>query len=279
MEDDLRGCVFRQEPGFDSAGRTYADSSSVWELFGQCWHDTCRSAWRKASANEDGVLGGITQIHGVDVAATAKFLDEIAFETTETCVDLCAGIGRVADAVLFERFEHVDLVDALPHMVKAAKKRCGDKPRKLICQSMRHFNPPANSYDLVFMQWSTDNARDDDLIATLKRCAASLKQGGRLVLKENHNIYGDGFYFDLKDGSITRSLRQFRRVMASASLRIVRAQEQDNLPSDLFPVRMWELAPFVASETSIQIDPAEHSPLCQASTVRMKACTHTRLQH
>lgn len=81
----------------------------------------------------------------------------------------------------------------------------------------------------------------EDAVAFLQRCAAALRPGGFIFLKEN--VCPKGFIVDSEDASVTRShayLTELTTKMAGLSL--VSTARQQNFPKPLFPVRMYALA-------------------------------------
>ncbi|MES1908532.1 MAG: hypothetical protein MHM6MM_001450 [Cercozoa sp. M6MM] len=280
VRNDLTGCVFRMQVGYDTDGCMHDNVAQAWRKCENKWYQGGKKRWDGASADDDGMLGGLTQVHNVDVAHTGRFLDAIEFRQRQRCVDLGGGIGRVASSVLVPRFQQVDLVDATPHFVEKAKQSHGDKLHLVQCQPMQDFAPPANTYDLVFIQWACDFIRDSDIISLLQRCVTALKPGGRVVIKDNHVCSGSGgFFLDLTESSMLRTVRHLRRLFASVpGLRIVRSELQTDLSDDLHPVRCWELARAedMPSET-VEVNPQEHAHWCAQSHDQMLRCALSRL--
>lgn len=80
----------------------------------------------------------------------------------------------------------------------------------------------------------------EDSIKFLKRCAAALKPGGMIFLKEN--VCDDGFIVDSDDCSITRShAYNVELFTKKAGLKIAHTTIQKNFPKQLFKVRMYAL--------------------------------------
>lgn len=59
-------------------------------------------------------------------------------------------------------------------------------------------------YDLIWTQWCVGHLTDEQLVAYLERCKATLKpDGGFIVIKENLSTSGSDA-FDPVDSSVTR---------------------------------------------------------------------------
>ena len=158
-------------------------------------------------------------------------------------LDCGAGIGRVAGAVLLERFAAVELLEPNADFVAAAR---GALPaaRLAACHTvaLQAFAPPAGrAYAVVWVQWTLNYLTDDDVAAFLRRAAAALEPGGAVVVKESVAREGRGFYADAGEASITRTDAHFREIFERAGLAVVAAAPQPELPQAVFPVTMWAL--------------------------------------
>ena len=90
-------------------------------------------------------------------------------------------------------------------------------------------------------QWALLYLTDDDLCAFLRRCAAAVKPGGVIVVKEN--VCEEGFIVDKDDASITRSHLYYQQLFQRAGLALAHTALQRNFPKGLFKVRMYALKP------------------------------------
>jgi len=243
----------RPTSGASSEGETYRNVHEMWqrELSEKtednhlAWYSKALSYWRSSEATVDGVLGGYGAVSPQDLEETAAFLTDvrngIASFGQGRCVDCGCGIGRVTNAVLVRLFDQVDLVEPCGNLLEKAKADI--PPQKLgdvWPQPLQEFTPTPGAYDCIFIQWATLYLTDEDLINCWKRCQAGLKEGGIIFLKEN--ITSDNrFHIDKVDSSITRSDRQYKESFDQAGLKVLAERDQNNWPSELFPVKMYVL--------------------------------------
>ena len=81
----------------------------------------------------------------------------------------------------------------------------------------------------------------DDLIAFFRRCAAALRPGGAIFLKEN--VCPEGFIVDTDDASVTRSHAYYVELLGRAGLALAHTALQRNFPKGLYKVRMYAARP------------------------------------
>ena len=62
------------------------------------------------------------------------------------------------------------------------------------CCGLQDFSPPPNTYDVVWVQWVIIYLPDQDFVNFLRRMAASLREGGLVVIKDNFTM-GQFIYF------------------------------------------------------------------------------------
>ncbi len=230
--------------GSDSDGKEFADANAMWSQQ-ENWYGNAIDYWAKVPPTMDGVLGGLSQVHAADVRESKAFIESIAGVGRGRALDCGAGIGRVTRTLLLPLgFATVDLLEPLPHMLEQARKeldpaRVGDFFQCSMQQAT--MLKPAH-YDLILVQWAAIYLTDDDFVVFLKRCAAALKPGGCIFLKENCMSKGSTeFLVDKDDSSLTRSDEHYRAIYARAGMRVVKAQFQQNWPKNLFPVNMYSL--------------------------------------
>jgi hypothetical protein len=83
-------------------------------------------------------------------------------------------------------------------------------------------------------------SRAADATAFLKRCAAALKPGGAILIKEN--VCASGFEVDTADASVTRSHAYNSQLYTQGTgLRLAHTALQRDFPRQLFKVRMYAL--------------------------------------
>lgn len=107
-----------------------------------------------------------------------------------------------------------------------------------MCVGLQDFDPPANHYQLVWVQWVTGHLRDDHFVRFLERCAVSLTNNGIIVIKDNASSV-DGFVVDVKDHSVSRTLAHVRHLVAVAGLKLMLVLRQTGFPPNMLPVYMW----------------------------------------
>ena len=79
-------------------------------------------------------------------------------------------------------------------------------------------------------------------MAFLRRCAAALRPGGVIFIKEN--VCAQGFIVDSEDASVTRSHAYNVELFTErAGLRLAHTALQRGFPKQLFKVRMYALKP------------------------------------
>jgi len=60
--------------------------------------------------------------------------------------------------------------------------------------------------------------------------------GGLIVIKEN---VSDEDVFDHSDSSVTRCIASFYTVIQKAGLKVIKEEEQEKFPSDLYTIKMY----------------------------------------
>lgn len=79
-------------------------------------------------------------------------------------------------------------------------------------------------------------------MAFLRRCAAALRPGGVIFVKEN--VCNEGFIVDSEDASVTRSHAYNVELFTKhAGLKLAHTALQRGFPKPLFKVRMYALKP------------------------------------
>ncbi|RKP03871.1 hypothetical protein CXG81DRAFT_29167 [Caulochytrium protostelioides] len=219
------------------------------------FYSNARKYWATVPATVDGVLGGLGYLNALDARTTGAFLDRLAAaaagaHTRGRACDCGAGIGRVTQHVLAPRYATVDLVESDVKFCDEARAALSqpasgvgpDRLGDIYNVGLEGFRPPAARYDLVWCQWVLSHLSDDDLVAFLERCAAALRPGGWIGVKEN-TCGGDERIFDDEDSSFTRPAALFESIFARAGLRVHATELQQGMPPGLFKVRMWMLVP------------------------------------
>mmetsp|Transcript_18555 Transcript_18555/g.28854 ORF Transcript_18555/g.28854 Transcript_18555/m.28854 type:complete len:293 (-) Transcript_18555:49-927(-) len=259
--------------GLDSDGERYESLMEFWRLEGifcstvdddaasktqdvnkSRWYRTAKNYWedeRNCPPTVDGVLGGFASISDMDLVASQQFLSELksirpSLRTTGgVCIDCGAGIGRISKGLLLPLgFKRCDLVEVSPRLISAAPDYIGnalaDKCRYL-CIGLQEFEPKENTYDLVWIQWVIGYLTDGDCLQFLKRCAASLTDGGVLCIKDNTCDGQDAFVVDKDDCSVIRSLPYLLTLCKHAGLEVVFSKFQNDFPDEIYPVPILAL--------------------------------------
>lgn len=220
------------------------------------WYATARAYWDAVSADDHGVLGGYASVHAADAADSLAFARAVlGTEQRDRALDVCAGVGRVTESVLLSLARSVDLFDASDQLIDAARLRlawAGERVRQFICVAMEDFRPAPATYDIVWIQWCVGYLSDDDLVAFLRRCRASLAPNGVIVVKDNvadadtlsdqEELHAGTFLVDDEDGSVIRLRPHLERLFDVSGLERVATRPAAELHCDeLHPVATYVL--------------------------------------
>ncbi|XP_070538528.1 N-terminal Xaa-Pro-Lys N-methyltransferase 1-like [Ptychodera flava] len=204
--------------------------------------------WKGIPATVDGMLGGFSDISGLDIAGSQKFLKQLYAQEKDKpklfrALDCGAGIGRVSKHLLLQNYKFVDMLELNQAFLDEAKNsylgESAERVEKFICMGLQDFVPEPKRYDLIWCQWVLGHLNDEHLVRFLKRCKEGLTDGGMVCVKEN--MTEKGLSFDEEDSSVTRSNRLFRRIFEKSGWTIVKEALQTNFPVTLYPVKMWAL--------------------------------------
>eukprot|EP00455_Lapot_gusevi_P050212 TRINITY_DN723_c0_g1_i2.p1 TRINITY_DN723_c0_g1~~TRINITY_DN723_c0_g1_i2.p1 ORF type:complete len:316 (+),score=108.75 TRINITY_DN723_c0_g1_i2:79-948(+) len=206
----------------------------------ELWYAGGAAYWNNEEASLSGVLGGLTNVHGVDISTSKTFILSLKCNRNRA-LDCGAGIGRVTKDVLTKIFATVDLVEQSPKYVEKARQDLAgnEKVGQFFCEGLQTFTPEAGAYDLMWTQWVVGHLTDDDMVRWLQRCKEGLTANGYICLKEN--TARNGFYLDKDDFSITRTDEHFRQIFQKAGLQVAKSILQSGFPKQLFPVRIYAL--------------------------------------
>ena len=95
---------------------------------------------------------------------------------------------------------------------------------------------------MIWIQWVIGHLHDLDFINFFRRCAAGLRPGGLIVLKDNC-AESWTFVVDKEDSSVARCPEYIRLLLHLSGLVIAKEKKQTDFPKDLYPVHMFALAP------------------------------------
>lgn len=241
------------DKGEDTAGATYASVADLWKELGtsagrEGWYAKGTSYWENQEATINGVLGGYPETHGPDLRESRRFLDLLlrrapAAPGNKTVLDCGAGIGRVSEGLLQHLFDKVDLAEPNERLLETAEKAVDrSKAGRFFAASLQDLEPDHGYYDVIWAQWVLLYLPDDDLVAFLRRCAAGLRSGGAICIKENVVLEGN-WVVDRDDNSIARTDAQYKAIFRRAGLSLTAELKQTCWPKDLIPVKMYALQP------------------------------------
>ncbi len=253
---------WKRSIGMIGEDRNEATTSTTASKSRQQWYKIGLGYWdneETCPATVDGMLGGFARISKCDLNGSADFIRYIksSIRTSlklkrdensdvPTCACECgAGIGRVSKGLLLPLgISQCDLVEPSPRLISSAPEYLGDSASKcrFFCTGIQDFQPKADSYDIIWMQWMIGYLTDDDLVEFLKRCVTALREGGIVVVKDN-TCSQEAFVVDRDDASTTRSLSYIIAIAELAGLHVVHQKFQEGFPEDIFPVPMIALAP------------------------------------
>ncbi|KAL4102291.1 hypothetical protein PRIC1_006036 [Phytophthora ramorum] len=220
------------------------------------WYASAHDYWDNEAncpLTDNGVLGGFAHVSGVDVRESKRFLKHVRDTVRPEWVchaaaDCGAGIGRVSKLLLLSMFDHVDMVEQSPRLLRGVPQYLGvdetlrGRVRDLYCMGLQDFEPKPASYDLIWMQWVLVHLTDVDLVRYLKRCKKALTPNGFIVIKENIFQTEEPYDLDRQDSSITRSAVYYKCIFEQAGLTLLAERRQRHFPEELYPVKMYALA-------------------------------------
>lgn len=237
-----------------SAEQPLADSSH--EAFRTVTTDNAQSYWGDVDATMDGVLGGYASISTADADSSLAFAGGVlGAGTLGRALDCGAGIGRVTRDVLSKLALKVDLVELVPKYVAQARVELASEPRmgEFFTASLQDFDPARAHYDLIWIQWVIGHLTDQEFVAFLRRCAAGLRPGGWIIVKDNNasptepGIIDGAYLVDSVDHSVMRTNKLVKRLFGAAGLELRKEVRQTRFPSELCTVRMYALQPCAPS--------------------------------
>lgn len=223
-------------------------------------YDQALDYWQSTPATVDGVLGGFgnTVVPKVDIVGSQAFLRRLGTLSPNTFpnlnnqagLDVGAGIGRITRNLLVKYCEKVDLLEPAAQFVAQARLDLADLPqvREYYENGMQNF-VFEHKYAIIWCQWCLGQLPDDTLVDFLKNCAENLVPGGVIIAKENNSTTQD--MYDETDSAVTRTDASFRAVFERAGLRLLLTSIQKGMPRELFPVRMYALAPALKEQENV----------------------------
>lgn len=79
------------------------------------------------------------------------------------------------------------------------------------------------------------------MVRFFRRCKVGLKRDGFVIIKDNN--CESGFVVTKGESLVTRSNAYFHELFARAGLKVHTTRLQKNMPSELYPLRMYALVP------------------------------------
>lgn len=237
--------------GTDSNGKKYKTVAAMWkqELQGNLddpktgWYGKAIGYWEKQEASINGVLGGLPEVHDVDIKESKEFVESLGPSLGRVrALDCGAGIGRISKHLLCDLFESVDLMEPVPHMVEQARRDlAGRNVGEFIMTSMQKAQLPPQHYDVIWIQWAAIYLTDEDFVRFLQLCQRALRPGGAIIFKENVSDGKTAFIVDKDDSSLTRSDKHYKAIFQAAGVRVVKETRQKDWPANLFPIGVYAL--------------------------------------
>ena len=257
--------------GVDDTGQSIGTHVAFWKAVKagakgpdgkELWYKKGIDYWDAVPATDDGVLGGYGHVSSLDAKENREFLDSIFVDALReqregsrklVACDCGAGIGRVTSSFLIHHFDEVDLVEPVRHFIGKAEELLGPAapPREdghravnFFAQPLEEFVPEEGRYDAVWIQWCVGHLPDEEFVSFFRRCAAGLKPGGVVFVKENNAK--EGFVLDTEDSSVTRSHKYLMHLFEdeeNLGWEVVEHRLQRDFPQELFKVRMYAVRP------------------------------------
>lgn len=112
--------------------------------------------------------------------------------------------------------------------------------------SSQDFNPPPNTYDVIWIQWVIGHLHDLDFIDFFRRCARGLTESGVIILKDNCCTPEWAFVLDCQDRSVARCDSYIQLLLQLAGMQLLLVKQQENFPSELYPVNMYAIVPLTS---------------------------------
>ena len=235
------------EGGHDGNGTDFETLEDVWGEGGDQWYGKAQEYWDQQDASINGVLGGFGDLHPTDVAGSDQFLKMVFSQNNVPRgkgADCGAGIGRITQFLLTKYMKEIDIIEPCDKLISKAKIELGKNfPGKFFNTPLQSWNPPKNTYSLLWHQWVLLYLTDKDCVEYLVRCRESLVPGGVICVKENVSMKTGQFLVDSDDNSVTRTLDQYKALFAQAGLRVAVQMKQPRWPTHLFPILMFALVP------------------------------------
>ena len=229
-----------------------------WHMDEQAWYQTVVTHWTKevSAEDNDGVLGGWGEVDEEDAKGSLAFLRQCLDPAANwpiagyRALDMGAGIGRVAGAVLIKAAEQVQLVEVSEQLLTQAATKLAEHGARVeyLQTSLSEFAPPPGAYNIVWAQWVLGHLTDRDVVALLRRCRGALRAGGALFVKDNvappsQCDFEGKYLLDEENAGVIRTHKHLWNLARLAGFKLSKSEVQQNFPPNLYPVRMYQFLP------------------------------------
>lgn len=213
----------------------------------ELFYKNAQTYWASIEPTVDGMLGGLSVINPDDIQGSKRFLNELfkmkPIPMRNRALDCGAGIGRVSKHLLLPAFNTVDIVEQQKEFTDKIQQYFSDQTQLsnrlgvVYNEGLQDFVPDKGKYDVIWCQWVLGHLRDDDFVGFFKRCANGLDENGVIVIKENvTSNHCQAYLVDEHDSSVTRPLKDLKKLLTAAGLRIIKLIEERNFIPGLLPI-------------------------------------------
>ncbi|EEA06386.1 uncharacterized protein CMU_008770 [Cryptosporidium muris RN66] len=212
--------------------------------------------WENQLATIAGMLDNFTEIHEIDLSNSQDFLIALR-QHPKICTDkfLCGldagcGIGRVT-SILAPLCNEIDLLESVSKHLQVAMDNI--KYTNSYHSNLQNFEPIANRYDIIWIQWVVQYLSDDELLNFLVKMKNGLKynsigdSSSVICIKENIELH-DVDEYDERDGSIIRSVSKYLSIFKEAKYECILEMDQTFLPSSFKPIKTFAIIPIFSSD-------------------------------
>eukprot|EP01130_Rhizamoeba_saxonica_P016276 TRINITY_DN7490_c0_g1_i1.p1 TRINITY_DN7490_c0_g1~~TRINITY_DN7490_c0_g1_i1.p1 ORF type:complete len:275 (-),score=59.12 TRINITY_DN7490_c0_g1_i1:26-850(-) len=257
LESKLQQFVKRENGQDPNTGESYQSFQTMFKekyldeenQLTEQWYEKSKEYWENIEPTVNGMLGGYEHISAADIVGSFSFLKMFINGTHRSlnrsgyCLDVGAGIGRISKNLLSKIFSHIDLLEQCPKFEEEAKQFLEGIDYRFFVSPIQEFIFPEDTkYEVIWIQWVIIYFTDEDFINILKNCAHSLTKDGVIIIKDNVNS-DPGFILDTDDSSVTRSEEHLNILFEASNLSVICERYQNNFPENLFPVKIYALAP------------------------------------
>ena len=243
----------RGEPfwAVDSNETRYTDVLSLWTAKASV--SAAKEAGMKFWSNHEATHMGVTGLEEEDLQADLAHTSELVSRllrardpalssSTVRCLSVCSGIGREAVGGLIPGgCTTVDLLEAQPHMIEAAKKNIPPSFQGAAYNENAEdhdFEAPGVKYDVLFVGWCVQHIPDTSLVTFLSRAATAVNHNGLVIIKDNVSDFADAVYND-ENHFVIRSAAYINALFYHANEHFERlfVERVPQWPGNMFPYK------------------------------------------